>query len=164
MLNDGRNKENRPKDNIKALQERMKRFGLAVIHMTEKLPSTRAANVISAQIIRSGTSPGANYRAACRARSKAEFIAKMGIVEEELNETLYRLEVLVDTRLPFGGRRRTTFQRGQRAPEHRGRFHPDSAKVTLSMNSIDVFHSAFTIPHSALDLIPHSSFRIHHFR
>ena len=99
MLNDGRNKENRPKDNIKALQERMKRFGLAVIHMTEKLPSTRAANVISAQIIRSGTSPGANYRAACRARSKAEFIAKMGIVEEELDETLYWLEVLVDASL-----------------------------------------------------------------
>ena len=60
MLNDGRNKENRPKDNIKALQERMKRFGLAVIHMTEKLPSTRAANVMSTQIIRSGASPGAN--------------------------------------------------------------------------------------------------------
>ena len=99
MLNDGRNKENRPKDNIKALQERMKRFGLAVIHMTEKLPSTRAANVISAQIIRSGTSPGANYRAACRARSKAEFIAKMGIVEEELDETLYWLEVLVEAGL-----------------------------------------------------------------
>jgi len=86
------------KDDIKALQERMKRLGLAVIIMTEKLPSKRAANVISAQIVRSGTSPGANYRAACRARSKAEFIAKMGIVEEEMDETLYWLEVLVEAR------------------------------------------------------------------
>jgi len=64
--------------------------------MTEKLSNGRAANVIANQIIRSGTSPGANYRAACRARSKAEFIAKLGIVEEELDETLYWLEVLVE--------------------------------------------------------------------
>lgn len=99
MLNDARTGQVGRKDDIKALQERMKRLGLAVIIMTEKLPSTRAANVISAQIIRSGTSPGANYRAACRARSKAEFIAKMGIVEEELDETLYWLEVLVEAGL-----------------------------------------------------------------
>ena len=98
MLNDARTGKARRKDDIKALQERMKRFGLGVIHMTEKLPSTRAANTMSAQIVRSGTSPGANYRAACRARSKPEFIAKMGIVEEELDETLYWLEVLVEAR------------------------------------------------------------------
>jgi four helix bundle protein len=64
--------------------------------MTEKLANCRAANVISNQIIRSGTSPGANYRAACRSRSTAEFVAKLGIVEEELDETLYWLELLTD--------------------------------------------------------------------
>ncbi len=81
-------------EGIKELQRRFKRFGLAIIRMTEKLPNCRAANVISNQIIRSGTSPGANYRAACRSRSNAEFVAKLGIVEEELDETLYWLEVL----------------------------------------------------------------------
>jgi len=81
-------------EDIKALQERMKRFGLAVIRVTEGLPDTRATRILSSQIIDSATSSGANYRAACRARSKAELIAKMGIVEEELDETLYWLEVL----------------------------------------------------------------------
>ena len=85
----------RPED-IKALQGRFKRFGLAIIRMTEKLPNCRAANLISNQIIRSGTSPGANYRAACRSRSNAEFVAKLGIVEEELDETLYWLELLTE--------------------------------------------------------------------
>ena len=96
MLNDARTGQDRRKDDIKELQRRFKRFGLAIIQMTEKSPNSRAANVIANQIIRSGTSSGANYRAACRARSKAEFIAKLGIVEEELDETLYWLEVLVE--------------------------------------------------------------------
>ena len=81
---------------VRELQGRMKRFGLAVIRMTEKLPSCRAAHVIANQVLRSGTSPGANYRAACRARSKAEFVAKLGIVEEELDETLYWLEMILE--------------------------------------------------------------------
>jgi len=83
-------------EGIKELQRRFKRLGLAIIRMTEKLPNWRAANVIPNQILRSGTSPGANYRGACRARSNAEFVAKLGIVEEELDETLYWLEVLVE--------------------------------------------------------------------
>lgn len=83
-------------EGIRELQQRFKRFGLAIIQMTEKLSNGRAANVIANQIIRSGTSPGANYRAACRSRSNAEFVAKLGIVEEELDETLYWLEVLVE--------------------------------------------------------------------
>ena len=81
-------------EDIKALQERMKRFGLAIIRMTMSLPDSRATRILSSQVVDSATSSGANYRAACRARSKAEFIAKMGIVEEELDETLYWLEVL----------------------------------------------------------------------
>ncbi len=85
--------EKRRRD-IEELKERMKRFGLAIIRLVETLPSGRVVTVISNQMVRSGTSPGANYRSACRARSKADFVAKMGIVEEELDETLYWLEVL----------------------------------------------------------------------
>ena len=85
--------EKRRRD-IEELMERMKRCGLAIIRLVETLPSGRVVSLISNQMVRSGTSAGANYRAACRARSKADFISKMGIVEEELDETLYWLEVL----------------------------------------------------------------------
>jgi four helix bundle protein len=81
------------KRDIEGLKERMKRFGLAIIRLAEKFPAGRAAGIVASQMIRSGTSAGANYRAACRARSRADFVAKMGITEEELDETLYWLEV-----------------------------------------------------------------------
>ncbi len=67
--------------------------------MVDTLPKTSTARIISHQIIRSGTSVAANYRAACRARSKAEFIAKLGIVEEEADETLFWLELSEETGL-----------------------------------------------------------------
>jgi four helix bundle protein len=85
--------EGKPAWNIDELKERMKRFGLAIIRLAEKMPRSRSADVVSNQMVRAGTSVGANYRSACRARSKADFIAKMGIGEEELDETLYWLEV-----------------------------------------------------------------------
>jgi four helix bundle protein len=81
---------------VEGLKERMKRFGLAIIRLAEKLPPRRAARVVANQMVRSGTSPGANYRAACRARSRAEFVSKTGIVEEELDETIYWLEISLD--------------------------------------------------------------------
>jgi four helix bundle protein len=81
---------------VEALKERMKRFGLAIIRLAEKLPASRTARIIETQMVKSGTSAGANYRAACRARSKADFVSKMGIVEEELDETLYWLEVSLE--------------------------------------------------------------------
>jgi four helix bundle protein len=77
----------------------MKRFGLAVIHLTEKFPPGRVSSIIANQLIRAGTPPGANYRAACRARSRADFIFEMGIVEEELGETTYWLEIARDAGL-----------------------------------------------------------------
>jgi len=83
-------------EQVQKLQERMKRFGLRVIRLVEVFPKGRAAGVVSNQMVRSGTSAGANYRAACRARSRAECVSKMGIVEEELDETLYWLEVSLD--------------------------------------------------------------------
>ena len=65
--------------------------------MVEALPKTRTGDVISKQLLRSGTSVGANYRAACRAKSPADFIAKMKIVEEECDETIYWIEMLTDS-------------------------------------------------------------------
>ena len=81
------------------LRKRTKLFGLRIIRMAETLPRTSPSFVIGRQLIRSGTSVGANYRAACRARSRAEFIAKLGIVEEECDESLYWMEMLVESGL-----------------------------------------------------------------
>jgi four helix bundle protein len=76
------------------MKERTKAFGLRIIRLVDALPASRIANVIGNQILRSGTSVGANYRAARRARSDAEFLSKLGIVEEESDETAYWLEML----------------------------------------------------------------------
>ncbi|HSI13389.1 MAG TPA: four helix bundle protein [Chthoniobacter sp.] len=78
-----------------ALQARTKEFAVRVLKLVEHLPHSVAGRAIGNQIVRSATSVGANYRAACRARSKAEFIAKLGIVVEEADETLYWLELIV---------------------------------------------------------------------
>ena len=89
--------------NADELKERTKKFALAIIRLGSSLPRNPEADVIRHQIIRSGTSVGANYRAACRARSRAEFISKIGIVEEEADETAYWLELLNESgmgRLP----------------------------------------------------------------
>src|SRR5437016_14353369 len=79
-------------------------FRIRVIRLTESLLKTDAARVIGKQLLRCATAVGANYRAAARARSRADFIAKMGIVEEECDESLYWLEMLVALRLISGGR------------------------------------------------------------
>ncbi len=78
---------------------RSKLFALAVIKMTEELPRKNSTFPICNQIIKSATSVGANYRSALRGRSKAEFIAKLGIVEEEADETLYWLEIIKESGL-----------------------------------------------------------------
>jgi four helix bundle protein len=76
------------------LRDRTKNFALRIIRMCRALPNTREANIISGQILRSGTGMAANYRAVGRARSKAEFISKLGIVIEEADETVFWLELL----------------------------------------------------------------------
>jgi four helix bundle protein len=81
------------------LQERTRQFALAVLRLVETFPRGRAATVIGYQLLRSATSVGANYRAARRARSRRDFVAKMGIVEEEADESVYWLELSVDARL-----------------------------------------------------------------
>lgn len=78
------------------LKRRTRAYGLDVVRLVESLPQTRAADVQGRQLLRSGTSVEANYRAAYRARSKAEFVAKMGICEEEADESIYWLEMLKD--------------------------------------------------------------------
>jgi four helix bundle protein len=79
------------------LKQRTKKFGLDVIALVQKLPRNLACDVIGRQLLRSGTSVGANYRAACRAKSPAHFISKIGDVEEEADESGYWLEMLVDS-------------------------------------------------------------------
>jgi four helix bundle protein len=78
------------------LKDRTKRFALRVLGVYRALPRTEEACILGKQVLRSGTSIGANYRAACRARSRAEFIAKLGIVLEEADETVFWLELLRD--------------------------------------------------------------------
>ena len=81
------------------LKLRTKQFALRVIRLVEALPHGKTADVLGRQLLRSGTSVGANYRAACRAKSTADFIAKMGIVEEETDESIYWMELLVEAGL-----------------------------------------------------------------
>lgn len=79
------------------LQNRTKQFALQVIKFCEALPKDETAKIIGRQLLRSACSVGANYRAACRARSRADFISKMGIVLEEADETAYWIELLQET-------------------------------------------------------------------
>ena len=78
------------------LRDRTKQFGLRVIRLVQSLPKDRTVTVLSNQLLRSATSVGANYRSSCRARSRAEFISKLGIAEEEADESAYWLELLVE--------------------------------------------------------------------
>jgi four helix bundle protein len=76
------------------LKKRTKAFALRILKLVDALPKTTAGRALGSQIVRSGTSVAANYRAACRAKSPADFISKMGNVEEEADETLLWLELL----------------------------------------------------------------------
>jgi four helix bundle protein len=76
------------------LQQRTKDFALRVLNLIEHLPNTIGGRVLANQLARSATSVGANYRAACRARSRAEFASKLGTVAEEADESLYWLELI----------------------------------------------------------------------
>jgi len=78
------------------LQQRTKTFALRVLKLIEHLPKTIGGRILANQLARSGTSVGANYRAACRARSRAEFASKLGTVAEEADESLYWLELIRD--------------------------------------------------------------------
>jgi four helix bundle protein len=79
------------------IKDRTRRFAINILRFCDKLPRNMASYVMAKQLIRSATSVGANYRAALRARSKIEFIAKLGIVEEEADESIYWLELLIES-------------------------------------------------------------------
>ena len=81
------------------LKARTKEFALRVIRLVDALPNTVKGRAIANQIMRSATSIAANYRAPCRARSRAEFIAKIGVVEEEADETAFWLELIIDSNI-----------------------------------------------------------------
>ena len=81
------------------LKARTKEFALRVIRLVDALPNTVKGRAIANQIMQSATSIAANYRAACRARSRAEFIAKIGVVEEEADETAFWLELIIDSNI-----------------------------------------------------------------
>jgi len=89
----------RNEESTDKLKARTKDFALRVIRLVGALPAGRLADVVGKQLLRCGTSVGANYRAACRARSQADFIAKMGIVEEEADESIYWMEILIESGL-----------------------------------------------------------------
>ena len=81
------------------LKKRLQTFALRIIKLTESLPNTVTGRTLGNQIIRSGTSPGANYRAACLGKSDKDFLNKLKMVEEELDETLYWIELIVQSDL-----------------------------------------------------------------
>ena len=81
--------------NREELKERTKQFALRVMRLVDALPKSTKGRALAGQLIRSGTSVAANYRAACRGRSRAEFIAKIGVVEEEADETALWLELII---------------------------------------------------------------------
>lgn len=85
--------------NEQVFRQRTKQLALRVIRVVQALPNNMIAEVISRQLVKSGTSVGANYRAACRAKSTADMIAKLQIVEEEADETHYWLELLIEAEL-----------------------------------------------------------------
>jgi four helix bundle protein len=79
------------------LRERTKQFAIRIVKMFRSLPRTEEARVLGKQVLRSGTSVAANYRAVCRSRSRADFISKLAVVTEEIDETMFWLELLVET-------------------------------------------------------------------
>ena len=90
--------------NEQELKQRTNKFALRILDLADALPQTRSGNVIAGQIIRSGTSVAANYRALCPAKSRADFINKTSIVEEEADESCFWLQLLIDRGLLAAGR------------------------------------------------------------
>ena len=81
------------------LKERFRKFSLRIIKMVDRIPNTISGNAIARQIIRSGTSPAANYRAACIAKSGKDFLNKLKMVEEEIDETTHWLSIIMDSEM-----------------------------------------------------------------
>jgi four helix bundle protein len=98
------------KRDSEALKVRTKGFALRVLRLYRSLPRTEEARILGSQLLRSSTSIGANYRAACRGRSRAEFVAKLGVVLEEADETVFWLELLQEGTIFPAGKLRDLLQ------------------------------------------------------
>ena len=124
------------------LKDRTREFALAVVQLVEDMPHARTADVIARQLLRAGTSVGANYRAACRARSRREFVAKLGIVEEETDEAQFWLDIAAE----------------------RGLADPDrvSALADEARQLVAIIVSSIRTARRTPRAIPHSAFRIPH--
>ena len=93
-------------------KDRAKQYGLRIIRLVEALPNTQTASVIGPQLLRSGTSVGANYRAASRGRSTADTLSKLAIAEDEADETLYWMEMLIEVNIVAEDRLRDLMNEG----------------------------------------------------
>jgi four helix bundle protein len=125
------------------LKKRTKAFALRVLKLVDALPKTTASRALASQILRPGTSVAANYRAACRAKSAADFIAKMGIVEEEADETLFCLQLLEESELATAAKLTAIKQEANELIA----ITVASIKTARRNRASD---SVFRIPHSAL--------------
>ena len=85
--------------NEKEMKQRTKKFTLRVLKLVDAIPNTRCGNAVANQLVRSGSSVGANYRALCRAKSRADFAHKTSVVEEEANESSFWLEITTEAEL-----------------------------------------------------------------
>lgn len=129
--------------NNDGLKQRTKQFALRVIHMVEALPNNTSGQVLGRQVLRSATSVAANYRAACRAKSRTDFIAKMGAVEEEADESALWLELITDS--------------GMLAAPKTDALHTDAGELTaIAVSSIKTARTrtsgaskASAVPHTA---------------
>ena len=124
------------------LKQRTKQFALRVIRLSEALPRSIPGDVLSRQVVRSATSVAANYRSACRGKSRADFIAKMGIVEEEADESALWLELIAEAGL---------------LPEAKtAALHTEAGELTaIAVSSIRTARAGKITPQSALRT-PHS--------
>lgn len=119
------------------LKQRTKRFALRVIRMTDSLPRKMSAEVLGRQVLRSATSVAANYRSACRAKSRADFVSKMGTVEGEADETGLWLELIGES--------------GLMAAEKLHELHREAGELTaIAVSSIRTARQRSASPHSAL--------------
>jgi four helix bundle protein len=122
--------------NNEELKQRTKAFALRVIRMSEALPKKMTADVLGRQIVRSATSVAANYRSACRAKSRADFVAKTGLVEEEADESCPWLELIAES--------------GLLPVAKTSALHTEAGELTaIAVASIRTARSVCSIPHSA---------------
>ncbi len=119
------------------LKQRTKQFALRVIRLTDSLPRRMSADVLGRQLLRSATSVAANYRSACRAKSRADFISKMGTVEEEADESALWLELIGESQLM--------------KPAKLSALHQEAEELTaIAVASIRTARRASSIPQSAV--------------